>query len=76
MPPYSTKQKRFRQWNLLGWENSNLPIPVAQVHVLPGMLPRERARFGGILDQRKAKKEDVGAREVLGLCRDLRLNVG
>lgn len=49
---------------------------MAQVHVLPGMLPRERARFGGILDQRKAKKEDVGAREVLGLCRDLRLNVG
>lgn len=57
MSPYSTKQKRFRQWTLVVWENSNSLIPVAQVHVLPGMFPRERNRFGGILDQRNAKKE-------------------
>lgn len=29
------------EWTLLGWGNPNLPVPVAQVHVPPGMFPRE-----------------------------------
>lgn len=68
MSPYSTKQKRFRQWTLMGWENSNSLIPVAQVRVLPGVFPRERDRFGGHLGPKECKErideDPLGVRPV------------